>query len=130
MVFRYVGISKVPSYNKYLVETGVFGRLWEELYIRLNLGRKPATNHSVRRYKQPKESDISLGLDVAIQTFFVVWITAVSLALLSFGFEVRYRIYQWLWLIVLSINTLSLKLWRRKCLRRMKNWLGGNVGMK
>ncbi|OXA42219.1 hypothetical protein Fcan01_22783 [Folsomia candida] len=131
-VFRHVGISKIPIYNKYLVESGVFGRLWYEMYIRLDFGRKPATDESARRFKQPKESVNSLGLGGAIQTFFIVWATTVVLTLPAFGFEVRHRIVQWLWVMALSIYITTLKIWRSKCFQKIKSIprLGSQIGTK
>lgn len=120
LVFRGVGISKVPAYNRYLVEAGIFGRLWYELNNRLNLGRKPAANASAGGFKKHKETDIYVGLEGAIQTFFIIWGTAMALALAMFVFEMRHRIYLGCRLIVYSIFVTSWKIIKNECFRRIK----------
>ncbi|OXA37134.1 hypothetical protein Fcan01_28110 [Folsomia candida] len=79
VIFRLAGISKIPGYFKSLVETGIYGRVEEEIALRKNLKRKPASFGGSR--------DDSLGLGTALATFFILWGVALSASLPVFAFE-------------------------------------------
>lgn len=89
VAFRSAGNSKVPLYYKFLLETGIVGRIQQELISRLSLRRKHSSAEYLTRFRDIEEGD-PVGLAGAVLTFFIVWGVAVSLSLPVFAFDVRH----------------------------------------
>lgn len=87
---------------QYLFESGVLLRGEKQISSRLNLPRKLAPDGSARAFQTKKDGN-SFDLGGSIQTFFILWGTAVILTFPMFGFEVRHRIYEELMYIFYSI---------------------------
>lgn len=81
ITFNYAGNSKVPSHYAALFETGIYGRLMDEIRSRLNFRR-------VRAGKFTPPSN-KMTLDGCIATLFILWGAVASLGLFSFGVECR-----------------------------------------
>lgn len=90
VVFRYTGLSKVPRSYKSLVETGIHGRVEQELIERDSLLRKSTSNgENIRRI----DVEERLGLGGMLSTFFIVWGVSIGVTLPPFVFEVRHVIW-------------------------------------
>ncbi|OXA40643.1 hypothetical protein Fcan01_24504 [Folsomia candida] len=91
VAFRMTGISKIPVYFKSFVESGVHGRIEQELIARINEGRDPVEDRDLGKPRKFEEVD-SLGFEGTFATFFIIWGIAIGLALPVFVFEVRHAI--------------------------------------
>lgn len=67
-------MSKVPKYFQYLIDTGIYGRIVQELSDRKFSSRKPAVRNDL-------EGVTAFGLDGTIVTIFILSGTCVILAL-------------------------------------------------
>lgn len=92
VVFRFTRNSKLSFYYKSLVETGIQGRVEQEIASRANLHRDPVASESMKNFKEIKSGD-SIQLNGAFSTFLIVWSAAVAISLPAFVFEVRNSIY-------------------------------------
>lgn len=83
VIFRLVRNLKLPFYYKSLVETGIQGRVEQEVISRAHFSRKPASNEHPMIVRD-------IGLDGAFSTFIIIWSVAVVASLPAFVFEIRF----------------------------------------
>ncbi|OXA41091.1 hypothetical protein Fcan01_23943 [Folsomia candida] len=82
---RSEGPSKLPVYYKALVETGLRGRVEDEVVARKYVRRKPVGTEEVKVIDEYEP----LGLSGAFSTFFVLWGVAVLISFPVFMAEIR-----------------------------------------
>ncbi|OXA39308.1 hypothetical protein Fcan01_25941 [Folsomia candida] len=86
LAFRYAGFSKIPGYYKSVIESGVYGRIDQELSKRVNLDRNPVISRDAQKVSSKRTG---LELEGEFSTFFIIWSSAIAIILPIVAFELR-----------------------------------------
>jgi hypothetical protein len=88
LIFENVCNTKIPKYYRWLIDSGIYGRLEEENVARVSRLKKPVKE----KEKKGMEGVSSLG--GGLVTLFILCSSVISLALITFMVECRHLIWK------------------------------------